>query len=153
MCVVVYNPKWQFYNQTLPNNNIQIFLRVLYSLNVIVYSWQVRRCYYSEGPSYVWHLDGYDKLKPYGFPIHGCIDGFSRKILWLEVFNVICQCMFHDNSGYSSEFNTHKNRKINCYTPTNGQISESSVKWIHYCICYGFLHILDKERDDNLIFH
>jgi hypothetical protein len=28
---------------------------------------------------------GYDKLKPYGFPIHGAIDGFSRKILWLEV--------------------------------------------------------------------
>ena len=30
-------------------------------------------------------LAGYDKLKPFGFPIHGCICGFSRKILWLEV--------------------------------------------------------------------
>ena len=28
---------------------------------------------------------GYDKLKPYGFPIHGAIDGYSRKILWLEL--------------------------------------------------------------------
>lgn len=28
---------------------------------------------------------GYDKLKPFGFPIHGAIDGYSRKILWLEV--------------------------------------------------------------------
>ena len=28
-----------------------------------------------QGPDFVWHLDGYDKLKPYGFPIHGCIDG------------------------------------------------------------------------------
>ena len=28
---------------------------------------------------------GYDKLKPYGFPIHGPIDGYSRKILWLEL--------------------------------------------------------------------
>lgn len=28
---------------------------------------------------------GYDKLKPYGFPIHGCICGFSRRILWLEL--------------------------------------------------------------------
>ena len=26
-----------------------------------------------------------DKLKPYGFPVHGCIDGYSRKILWLKV--------------------------------------------------------------------
>jgi hypothetical protein len=28
---------------------------------------------------------GYDKLKPFGFPIHGAIDGYSRKVLWLEV--------------------------------------------------------------------
>ena len=30
-------------------------------------------------------MDGYDKLKPFGFPIQGAIDGFSGKILWLEV--------------------------------------------------------------------
>ena len=44
-----------------------------------------RRNYLSMGPNYCWQMDGYDKLKPYGFPIHGCIDGFSRKILWLKV--------------------------------------------------------------------
>ena len=44
-----------------------------------------RRKYYNPGPNYSWHCDGYDKLKPYGFPIHGCIDGWSRKILWLYV--------------------------------------------------------------------
>ena len=44
-----------------------------------------RRKYYAPGPNYVWHIDGHDKLKPYGFSIHGCIDGFSRKIIWLEV--------------------------------------------------------------------
>lgn len=37
------------------------------------------------GPDDCWHVDGYDKLKQYGFPIHGCIDGFSRKILWLHL--------------------------------------------------------------------
>ena len=26
----------------------------------------------------MWHCDGYDKLKLYGFPIHGCIDGLAR---------------------------------------------------------------------------
>ena len=25
----------------------------------------------SKGPNYLWHTDGYDKLKPYGFCIHG----------------------------------------------------------------------------------
>ena len=43
------------------------------------------RSYRSDGPNDCWHLDGYDKLKPFGFPIHGCIDGFSRKILWLKL--------------------------------------------------------------------
>ena len=45
-----------------------------------------RRIYTSPGRNTVWHADGYDKLEPYGFPIHGCIDGFSRKVLWLQVF-------------------------------------------------------------------
>ena len=44
-----------------------------------------RRQYRGKGPSYIWHVDGYDKLKPFGFCIHGCIDGYSRRILWLEV--------------------------------------------------------------------
>lgn len=44
-----------------------------------------RREYVSPGPNFIWHLDGYDKLKPYGFAIHGCIDGFSRYLLWLRV--------------------------------------------------------------------
>ena len=29
----------------------------------------VRRRYYARGPNYVWHVDGYDKLKPYGLCI------------------------------------------------------------------------------------
>ena len=29
--------------------------------------------------------DGHDKLKPFGFSIHCCIDGFSRYLIWLEV--------------------------------------------------------------------
>lgn len=43
-----------------------------------------RRQYNSKGPNYLWHVDSYDKLKPYGICINGCIDGFSRKIMWLE---------------------------------------------------------------------
>lgn len=44
-----------------------------------------RRQYINKGPGYLIHLDGYDKLKPFGFSIHGAIDGFSRRILWLKV--------------------------------------------------------------------
>ncbi|XP_031338632.1 uncharacterized protein LOC116174338 [Photinus pyralis] len=43
-----------------------------------------RRHYYNKRPNYMWHIDGYEKLKPYGVCISGCIDGFSHKILWLR---------------------------------------------------------------------
>ena len=45
-----------------------------------------RRKYYAKGPNYIWHIDGYDELKPFGFCIHGAVDGYmhSRRILWLE---------------------------------------------------------------------
>ena len=46
-----------------------------------------RRKYRNKGPNHVWHVDGNDKLKPFGFYVHGCIDGFSRKIIWLHVAN------------------------------------------------------------------
>ena len=44
-----------------------------------------RRDYVNPGPNFVWHIDGYDKLKPFGFAIHGSIDGFSRRIAWVEL--------------------------------------------------------------------
>uniref|UniRef100_A0AAV2LUN5 Integrase core domain-containing protein n=1 Tax=Knipowitschia caucasica TaxID=637954 RepID=A0AAV2LUN5_KNICA len=43
-----------------------------------------RRQYFAQGPNFVWHIDSYDKLKPYGICINGCIDGFSRNIIWLR---------------------------------------------------------------------
>jgi hypothetical protein len=56
-----------------------------------------RRKYEVYGPNQLWHTDGYDKLKPFGFCIHGTIDGWSRKLMWLRagVTNndprIICQ--------------------------------------------------------------
>ena len=40
------------------------------------------RKYKGVGPTYTWHIDGYDKLKPYGICVNGCIDGFSRNIIF-----------------------------------------------------------------------
>lgn len=41
----------------------------------------------------MWHIDRYE-LKPYGFAIHGAIDGFSRKIIWLNISSS------NNNPGY-----------------------------------------------------
>ena len=45
-----------------------------------------RRKYHAKGPNFLWHIDSYDKLKRYGLCINGCIDGFSRSIMWLNTF-------------------------------------------------------------------
>jgi hypothetical protein len=45
-----------------------------------------RRSYFTKGPNYIWHIDSYDKLKPYGICINGCIDGYSRKMIWLNAY-------------------------------------------------------------------
>ena len=45
------------------------------------------RQYQNQGPNFCRHLDGYDKLKPFGFPIHGCIDGYSRNIIWMKTIH------------------------------------------------------------------
>lgn len=44
-----------------------------------------RRIYRCPDPNGTWHIDGYDKLKPFGFCISGCIDGYSRRVMFLEV--------------------------------------------------------------------
>lgn len=40
-----------------------------------------RQKYRFKGPDFIWYIDGCDKLKPFGFCIHGAIDGYSRRIL------------------------------------------------------------------------
>ncbi len=42
----------------------------------------IRCTYYSMGPNSIW--DRYNKLKPFGTGIYGCVDWFCRKIMWLK---------------------------------------------------------------------
>ena len=44
-----------------------------------MYAYGCHSAYPIQGSNYMWYCDGYNKLKPYGFPIHGCIDGLVPK--------------------------------------------------------------------------
>lgn len=44
-----------------------------------------RREYIVAGPNALWHNDGMDKISRFGFAIHACIDGWSRRLIWLRV--------------------------------------------------------------------
>ena len=41
--------------------------------------------YISTDPRHTYHIDGYDKSKPFGFTNHAALDDYSRKILCLFV--------------------------------------------------------------------
>lgn len=43
-----------------------------------------RRVYYVPWPNSIWHIDGHHSLIRWGFVVHGCIDGFSRKVMFLH---------------------------------------------------------------------
>ena len=60
-----------------------------------------------EGPHHLWHHDGHHKLIKYGLITHGCIDGFSRTIIYLGMNYFICICLKNNvptsHSIYSME--------------------------------------------------
>ena len=62
---------------------VRIVMRLLDPEGVTARSRQglQRRVYNARGPDYLWHIDGYDKIKSYGLAIHGAIDDYSRNIL------------------------------------------------------------------------
>ena len=77
----------QSYGVHVPRDSVMQILREIDLNGTEERKWKKlkRRKYFSTGPNATWHMDGFDKLKYYGFPIHGCIDGFSRRIMWLKV--------------------------------------------------------------------
>lgn len=60
----------------------------------------VRRVYNVHGPHHLWHLDGNHKLiRVFRAVVHGCIDGFTRKIIFLHI---------HDNNNASTVLSDFK---------------------------------------------
>ncbi|CAB4001417.1 hypothetical protein AWC38_SpisGene3841 [Paramuricea clavata] len=43
-----------------------------------------RRKYHVPWPNSLWHLDGHHSLIRWNLVVHGCIDGFSRRIIYLQ---------------------------------------------------------------------
>ena len=74
------------YGMQLDRESVRIILVNLDPMGVLLRKRRrlKRRQYINKGPNFVFHIDGWDKLKRYGLCVHGCIDGFSRKIMWLR---------------------------------------------------------------------
>jgi hypothetical protein len=37
--------------------------------------------YIVPGPNWIWSIDGYDKLSPFGIEIYACINAYSQNII------------------------------------------------------------------------
>uniref|UniRef100_A0A8W8MKW5 Integrase core domain-containing protein n=1 Tax=Magallana gigas TaxID=29159 RepID=A0A8W8MKW5_MAGGI len=64
------------------SENLRRTLKMKYHFNVT--RWSQKKETKKTKTKAVFQQDGYDKLKPFGISIHGCIDGFSRRVIWLE---------------------------------------------------------------------
>ena len=80
----ILTTKW---NLCVSQHDVRQLLKVMDPVGVEARSQRRfrRRQYINKGPNYMIHVDGFDKLKPFGISVHGAIDGFSRRILWLKV--------------------------------------------------------------------
>ena len=45
------------------------------------------------GPHHLWHHDGHHKLIRYGLITHGCVDGFSRAVIYLGMLSYVKTCV------------------------------------------------------------
>ncbi|CAG2189187.1 uncharacterized protein [Mytilus edulis] len=73
----------------VPRDTVEMMMKLLDPVGVKMRSKKRlrRRHYFARGPDFVWHLDSYDKLKRYGLCINGCLDGFSRQLIWLNAYS------------------------------------------------------------------
>ena len=62
-----------------------------------------KRVYKVLWPKSLWHLDGHHSLIRWKLVIHGCIDGFSRQIMYL-------QCHSSNMAGTVLNFGYRKKR-------------------------------------------
>lgn len=46
----------------------------------------VRRTFYAAGVNHFWTMNQHDKWRRFGLFLHGCVDGFTGKILWLVIW-------------------------------------------------------------------
>eukprot|EP00731_Ephydatia_muelleri_P020901 Em0013g628a len=80
-CCLGYRAMWRLlqlkYRYTIKRSTVMMLLAVMDPIASRLRKVKrlTRRTYVNKGPNWCWHIDGYDKLKPFGFPIHACIDG------------------------------------------------------------------------------
>jgi hypothetical protein len=64
-----------------------------------------RRLYNVRKPNHLWHIDSNHKLISWRFVLHGCIDGYSRAIIYVKCFtnnlaHTVLQCFVNGTQKF-----------------------------------------------------
>lgn len=96
-----------------------------------------RRQYTSDGPFHTWHIDGCHKLIRWKLVIHGCIDGFSRTIIYLHCAN---------NNRANTVYEQYKNAiiewgrfPVRCRSDKGGENVRVAELMLRHCGLDGFI--------------
>ena len=82
--------QWSRVRSSLCRNDPNGILLRTSQLNIVN-----RRHYSVPGPRSFWNLDGNHKLIRWGFVIHGCVDGFSRRIMFWNAVLITRQLQYY----------------------------------------------------------
>ncbi|PTU22632.1 hypothetical protein P175DRAFT_0507447 [Aspergillus ochraceoroseus IBT 24754] len=63
----------------------------LFSTYRMAFPEAIERQYIIPGPNFIWSVDGYLKLEPYGIEIYAAMDAYSRYIIWIYSVSVLSQ--------------------------------------------------------------
>ncbi|XP_074627042.1 uncharacterized protein LOC141885050 [Acropora palmata] len=93
----IYIQRWKIRDALQQIDPVNCAVRRRYSIR--------RRIYNVNKPNHLWHIDSNHKLIHWRFILHGCIDGYSRAIIYLKCFNnnlatTVLQCFVLGAQGF-----------------------------------------------------
>ena len=93
----IYIPRWRVREALQTIDPINRAIRRRYAIQ--------RRLYNVRKPNHLWHIDSNHKLIDWRFVLHGCIDGYSRAIIYWKCFtnnmaSTVLQCFVNGTQEF-----------------------------------------------------
>lgn len=105
----IYIQRWKIRNALQRIDPINRAIRRRYAIQ--------RRLYNVTKPNQLWHIDSNHKLIHWRFVLHGCIDGYSRAIIYLKCFtnnlaSTVLQCFVNGTQAFGLPFRVRGDRGV-----------------------------------------
>lgn len=86
-----------------------------------------RRTYTSPGPNYMWHIDGYDKLRPYGILISGLVPSFTCSLLMMGMCLLFLTLITSERVYWRWQAKTH----FQAFLKVTNSVLKLYITWKH----------------------